>query len=685
MRLKPSFSSFFLIICPLLNYALAQVDTSGISITTEPILISAPRLSVALSSLPRSVTIVEVNPNGAENQSLSLNEFFQEVTGLFVLNANNYAQDLRISIRGFGARSAFGIRGVKLIVDGVPETTPDGQGQIDNIDLSVLSKLEILRGGSSSLYGNASGGVISIQTKDKVEKPYLSIGATMGSYNMHRYEIEAGLKSRRSQVILHAGHTNVDGYREQSEMVSTNLNAKWIYKLSEKGTLNVVANYTNSPTADDPGGVNLAQVEENPRTARNLNLSFDAGEAITQYKISTSYKTSVGANWTLDAYAFVNNRDFYGRLPFEDGGIVDLQRKYSGTGVNMTHKLLLDNGINLFQWGVDLSAQVDGRVRYDNLQGIQGPESFHQDEIFSNIGLYVQDQYSIGAWTFEGGLRMDLNKLQAKDMILSNGDNSDEIDLNTFNPSFGVSYKSSATSSIFFNLASSFETPTLSELSVDPSGAEGFNRDLKAMTALTKELGVRGSIFDLLNYELVLFHINSNNEIVPYEIARFPGRDFFRNAGRTERKGIELTAKYHLSPDWVIDGSYSLMNVTYKDYISGNSDFSGNEIPGIPKSRGSLSTVYQSKKDLILKVQALFTSQLFLDDSNQNISPSYQLINCYFGHPLKVGKGTFFLFAGINNLTDSDYYDNVRINAFGGRFYEAGPKRNYYGGIKFKF
>ena len=483
MRLRPFLT--FIIISFILNSSLAQVDTSAISITTETVLISAPRLSVALSTLPRSVSIIEVNPNGAENQSLSLNEFIQEVPGLFVLNANNYAQDLRISIRGFGARSAFGIRGIKLIVDGVPETTPDGQGQIDNIDLSVLSKLEILRGASSSLYGNASGGVISIQTKDKVDKPYISIGTTIGSFDMLRYEIEAGLKSKRSQVILHAGHTNVDGYREQSEMVSTNLNAKWIYKLSEKGTLNVVANYTNSPTANDPGGVNLAQAEENPRTARNLNVSFDAGEAITQFKLSTHYKTTISTNWTLDSYAFVNNRDFYGRLPFEDGGIVDLQRKYFGSGANMTHKLLLDNGINLFQWGVDAAKQIDGRLRYDNLQGVEGPESFHQDEIFSNIGFYIQDQYSIGDWTFEGGLRMDLNKLQAKDKILTNGDNSDEIDLNRANPSFGVSYRSSATSSLFFNIASSFETPTLSELSADPAGAEGFNNELIAMKALT--------------------------------------------------------------------------------------------------------------------------------------------------------------------------------------------------------
>ena len=196
---------------------------------------------------------------------------------------------------------------------------------------------------------------------------------------------------------------------------------------------------------------------------------------------------------------------------------------------------------------------------------------------------------------------------------------------------------------------------------------------------------MRGSIFDLLIYELVLFHINSDNEIVPYEIARFPGRDFFRNAGSTERKGIELAAKYHITPDWVIDGSYSLMDVAYKDYMSGNNDFSGNDIPGIPKSRGSISTIYHSKNGLSLKLQALFTSQLFLDDSNQNISPSYQLINCYAGHPVKIGKGTLFLFSGINNLTNSSYYDNVRINSFGGRFYEAGPGRNYYGGIKFKF
>lgn len=661
----------------------SQKDSTDMIFVMDSVVVSAPRLSSPVNILPRSISIINVDINGPESQGLSLNEFIDEVPGLFALNANNYAQDLRVSIRGFGARSAFGIRGVKLLVDGIPETTPDGQGQIDNLDLAIITRLEILRGSSSSLYGNASGGVISLNTLNTVTKPFIEMGATVGSFNMLQYEFSGGIKSDKSQIIFHSGHLNSNGYRDYASMTNTNLNARWLYDISTRSSLDVIANYTNSPEADDPGGINIDDVAEDRRAARDRNVLYEAGESIEQLKLSMRFKSSFD-KWALDSYTFINNRSFFGFLPFEAGGVIDLDRLYYGLGASMTHQTFTDNGINRFLIGFDWAHQNDERQRFDNLEGDIGPLSFYQDEIFANLGVFAQNQYSVENWTIDAGLRFDFNQLKAVDQVLTNGDNSDSRTLNSLNPSIGLSYSPTGRVSYFINLSTSFETPTLSELSADPSGTEGFNQGLSPQSAFTKELGLRGSLGDLTDYELVLFHVNTNNEIVSYEVEAFPGRDFFRNAGKTVRKGIELSGKHHISPIWTADVTYAYMDIDYKEFINGGSDFSGNRLPGIPAHRATISSYYHSESGLKIKLQGFFTGDVQLNDANTAVSPSYQLVNLYLAQKIQIGKASVTPFFGINNLLDEEYFDNVRINAFGGRYYEPGPKRYFYGGFRMR-
>ncbi|MEP0478906.1 MAG: TonB-dependent receptor plug domain-containing protein, partial [Nonlabens sp.] len=392
--------------------------------------------STTAQKLPAAVSVYQATDDDATRQQLSLQEYTQQTPGVFTQNANNFAQDLRVSMRGFGARSAFGIRGIKLIVDGIPETTPDGQGQLDNLNLGIIDRLEVLKGPSSSLYGNASGGVISIQTIDQVEKPFSTLKATAGSYGFQNLQATAGINAGNATYIFHGNYVKSDGYRDQSGFEQYNANVKANFKLSEKFTLKALLNYSDSPQADDAGGINLASVEEDRRQARDANVLFQTGETIQQFKAGLSAIWNINTSTTVEGYMFYNNRQFEGRLPFEFGGLIDLGRDYVGQGANITYS----KGKNTLKAGYDFGYQNDDRQRFRNLEGIKGEQTLDQKERFTNLGIYVTDHLELDKWYLTGGIRFDYNKLTAVDEFLDNGDDSGDITLNSLNPSIGASY-----------------------------------------------------------------------------------------------------------------------------------------------------------------------------------------------------------------------------------------------------
>jgi len=260
----------------------SQTDTL-LTDSIDELLISATRIPVKSLSNPSSITVVNADETFGIKQQLSLQEYTRSVPGLFTLNANNLAQDLRISIRGFGSRAAFGIRGIKLIVDGVPETTPDGQGQLDNLDLGIIESLEVIRGPASSLYGNASGGVISINTIDKIDESYTQAGINFGSYGMQQYQLSKAFATQKTTALLHGSYMKSNGYRVQSGFQNLNLNAKLRHELSEKSSLKFGFSFSDSPQADDPGGINLASVEADRQQARDRNVSFGSDRSKLHY------------------------------------------------------------------------------------------------------------------------------------------------------------------------------------------------------------------------------------------------------------------------------------------------------------------------------------------------------------------------------------------------------------------
>tara|TARA_R110001583_G_scaffold30757_1_gene105920 strand:- start:1020 stop:3065 length:2046 start_codon:yes stop_codon:yes gene_type:complete len=673
---------FFLVLFPMLANSQETIEQDSITRhTLKTVYVKAARIETQLDHLPYAYSVFQVKQADQFKPLLSLQEFINQIPGLYSQNANNNAQDLRISIRGFGSRSAFGIRGIKLIVDGIPETTPDGQGQLDNLNLGIIQQIEVIKGAASSLYGNASGGVIAIETKKNFDHPYSELRTSVGSFGMQNHSLSTGFGTKRTKFFIHGAYNSSNAYRDHSRYKQFSFNTNISHKINSRYKLNIILNYLNSPTAQDPGGLNSEEVMTNRQQARSKNLQFKTEESISQLKTGLILKGKFNDKLSLNTYAFFSFRDFLGKLPFEYGGFVDLLRNYGGHGSSLTHS----NSKNKLKLGYDIAFQTDNRKRFKNIDSFRGDMTLNQQENFGNIGLYILDHFSYKKWYLTGGLRYDYNRLEAKDRMTGDGDQSDILTYHELNPSIRFAYNFINKQNIFTGISTSFETPSLSELSANPNGEQGFNTKLKAQTAINYEIGLKGKVLNRISYQLNYFFTKTKNDLVPYEIEDFPGRSFYRNAGKTNRKGWEFEMTYNPNKNWRIQTTYTLSHLKYEAYIIENNDYKENDLPGIPRNITTLSLQYQSIKGFYANFQANYIGSLFANDANTTKIPSYVLLNLNFGYSHQLKELSIKPFGGIINLLNKKYNDNIRINAFGQRYYEPAPRINAYAGVLLQF
>jgi iron complex outermembrane recepter protein len=658
-----------------------QTDT----LKLEPVTIESTRINTRLDVAPLAVMKYTAGTMQDNRQQLTLQENLFGMPGLFATNATNFAQDLRISIRGFGARSAFGIRGIKLIVDGIPETTPDGQGQVDNLNLGIISEMEIVRGPTSALYGNASGGVINITTRSPFEGPWAEFVYTLGSFGFEKREFTWKIFNQNTGVIVNTSSTSSEGYRDQSAYTTTNANVKFIHKFTDKSNFTFLFNYANSPIGDDAGGITKEMVMENRRQALLVNRDsmYDAGEAIVQWKAGASYSLDLSEQVLFSTYTFFSRRDFQSRLGFRPGGEINFLRNYWGQGSNITYTIPFANGNNRMQLGYDVARQADDRRRFNNELGARGEKTLDQLETFSNFGVYLTDHLELNRWYVMAGARIDRNLLRAQDQITDDGDQSGEIRLNSFNPTVAISRLIAGGHYVYVNFATSFETPALTELA-NPDNGQGFNPDLKPQTANNYELGFKGRFPKWVTYQLNGFIITTQNEFVPFQLVEFPGRVFYRNSGSGLRKGIELFLSMK-SGNWQYGGTYTLSKFRYESFEVDETNFSGKRLPGIPHDMGSAFAQYEHERGWFGQVQQTFVGKQFANDANTAGQPKYAVTNVVVGKSWKGRSYSPRVFFGINNLFNEFYFDNLRLNATLGRYYEPAPTRNFYAGVRVKF
>ncbi|MDG2372537.1 MAG: TonB-dependent receptor [Flavobacteriaceae bacterium] len=655
---------------------IAQKSSSTATITLKEISIEALKIKTLKKEVPYSISVIDFQKTQKIFQQLSLQEYLEGVPGLFTLNASNYAQDLRISIRGFGARSAFGIRGVKIIVDGIPETTPDGQGQLDNIPLGLINKIEVLRGPSASLYGNASGGVIYINTLDSISKKNNILKSSFGNYNLKSFQLISFLNKNNTSALIYFNTTETHGYRDYSAFKQKVFNVKLKHRYSSNSIINFQLNYTNSPIAQDAGGLTIEEVSENRNQARQRNVDYNTFEKIDHLKFGMNWYKKLSQKWNSNSYAFFSQRDFYGKLPFEFGGIIDLDRVYYGLGSRLSFSKSNQNLYNQFQVGVESSFQSDHRNRFLNLKGIQGDNVFDQVETFNNLSSYILDEIRFNSWVLRLSLRYD-------NLFIGTNNVGFDKKYSVFNYSLGISYKLKTNQYLFMNFSTSFETPTLSELSANPDGLEGLNLSLNPSNAINYELGWKFSL-PKFKIETNVFYIKSSNEILPYELEAFPGRFFYNNTGATKRIGFELFTQLNWK-EFQIQGSFTKAKYSFEESNINNQGFDSNDLPGIPKSQLFVKIEHTSEKDWIKRLIFENIGGFYANNSNTVFIDSYQKTRFQTGKSISFSWGDMEFFGGINNFLNLKYFDNIQLNAFGSRYYEPAAPINFFSGISLSF
>ena len=663
----------------------ASGEEADLATPLDEVSVTATRVEKVLDKIPAAVGVVDEEAIQFGTQQIGLDESLVKVPGVFMQNRYNFAQDLRISIRGFGARSSFGIRGVKILVDGIPETLPDGQGNVDSIDLGSTERIEVIRGPVSSLYGNASGGAILVNSEQPPDTPFISLRPMVGEDGFQKHQLKFGGKQGKLGYLVNISDLDYDGYREHSRTETTQINSKFNYSVNAASRLTTVINYTDSPTAEDPGGLTAQQVDEDPTQARERNVDFDAGEEVEQTRLGFVYEQNIGDAATLMLRNYYVWRDFNNKLPFVGGGAVDLDRFFWGGGAQYTHVSQLGGRDNRFLIGIDLDRQDDDRRRFDNNQGLLGDLALDQNEEVDSIGLYLQNELSFNdQLELTLGARYDRITFDVTDSFLADGDDSGKRTLEELSPSVGLRYSPSALVNLYANISTSFETPTTTEFA-NPAGG-GFNPDLDPQTATNYEIGAKGSIGKWMRYEVALFRIDVEDELIPFELQNQPDREFFENAGESQREGVELLLTTEPVDGLSVSLAYTWSDFTFDKFIDDNgNDFSGNRIPGIPEHMIHADLTYTHDSGLFAYWDLLYVDEVFANNANTAENDAYTVSNLRLGYTKFFDNWEFSPFLGVNNLFDERYNGNVRINAFGQRFFEPAPERNLYGGFTLRY
>lgn len=662
--------------------AEAQQPKQPEPVIFDPVTVTATRTEKRPEHIPNAITRIERNTFTDHQPGATLDEFAQGTPGVFFQNQYNFTQDLRIAIRGFGARSPFGVRGIQLRVDDIPQTLPDGQTQLDAIDPALIERMEVLRGPSASLFGNASGGMISITTRSPREKFELSPRLVFGQYGYLKSELYAGGRMENFDYGLFGSYLQQNGWRHHSSMENLFSQIKLNIQTSSDSDWMVLFNEFYSPDSKDPGALTLAEVKANPKQAAANNQRYNASEAIRQEQFALRYRKSPSANQTLTIVAHALYRDFQNLLPFTNGGQVEFDRWTGGLTAQYVNDHSLLKRSNRLLIGVDYAIQNDDRRRYNNLFGIRGALSLDQIERVQNVGPFFRNEWRMtDKLDLVAGGRWDWLHYRVKDAFLADSDQSDSRTLSQASGTAGLVYRLLDDHQIFTNIASVFEAPTTTELINNPAGIGGFNNNLEAQTSLSKEIGIRGKPADF-EYEATFFHINTDNEITPFELADAPGRAFFRNAGKSRRLGVETRLA---TPVW--NGLRGEIAYTYSDfaferYIVDNVDLKGNEFPGLPKHRWEGRVRYTHPTGVFGQFHVHRVGEFFVNDINTVTNHAYTLGQLLLGWEKKHRWIEGSVFVGINNLFDERYNANTRINAAFGRYFEPGPPLNVFGGAR---
>jgi iron complex outermembrane recepter protein len=651
---------------------------------------------------PFAITAIGADTLQSAGPMVNLSESLQRVPGLLVANRNNYAQDLQISSRGFGARATFGVRGLRLYADGIPATMPDGQGQVAHFDLAGAQRIEVLRGPFSVLYGNSSGGVIALFSAPATEKT-AELALDVGSDGLRQERIKVAAPFGQGfDIRATVSNFEFDGFRphQAAERTLGNVRLGW---QSERDRVTVLLS-DHHQDAQDPLGLTLAQFRADPFQTASQAIDFDTRKTIEQTQVGVNWRHRYGSEGLRETAVTLYKGErsvtqFLAITPAvqaparHGGGVVDFDRDYAGAEARAA-----------FQWGelgvvagLAYETMEDDRRGFENFVGTGAQQvlgvfgRLRRDETnrATSRDAFAQAEWAVGsAIAVTGGVRTGEVEMKSRDRFITptNFDDSGELKFRYMNPVVGVRWKLQPGWALHASVARGFESPTLGDVAYRPDGAGGFNDALQGQKSRQLEVG---SKWRSANVELdaTLFAINNDNEIGVQ--TNQGGRSAFQNVGRTQRRGAELAGAWQIAPQWRVQAAASWLDATYRDTFFTCTAApcatpnvrvdAGNRIAGTQRALGFAEAAWKPgwvPGEFAVEWRAV--ARTAANDSNSEFAPGYALAALRWRAQFAFGAADVLdVLARVDNVTDREYAGSVIVNEANGRFYEPGAPRSY--------
>ncbi len=688
----------------------AFAQTPGTAPDPASVVVTVTSVAQPSFDTPAAVDVVGGRTLKEGQRQINLSETLARVPGLNIADRQNYAQDLQISSRGFGARSTFGVRGIRLYADGIPASMPDGSGQVSHFSLSSAARVEVLRGPFSALHGNAAGGVIAIFSADAPPGMVATPSFSAGSFNTWRLGGQLAGTEGRVGYTLDASRFATDGSRDHSAARRDLENVRLKFRISDATTLTVTGNRVDMPASQDPLGLKRADFQANPRQVIADAIAYNTrkstrqvqGGALLEHAFSSANQMRVsfyGGDRSIQQYQGITAATQNASPLTTPGGVIDLDRGYYGVDARWIHSGFVADGAYQLTAGVAREVQNEVRRGYLNFIGSQlgvlGSLRRNEENRVVNTSLFVQGEWQVlPALKLSAGMRQSRVAFSSNDLYIAagNGNDSGAVDYRATTPALGAVWSVAADLNAYATWGRGFETPTFNELAYRSTTATGLNFGLKPAISTHTELGIKKR-FDGGMVNVAIFRADTVDEIVTS--SNTGGRAIFQNAGRTARRGLEVAATKNLPDGWSLYGSLTMLDAKYIDNFAACAATpcptpanpavripAGNTMPGIPRRTLFAEVMWRAPRALSYGVpyaalEVRNVTQIYVDDRNSDAAAGYTVAGMRAGIERKIGDWTASAFARVDNLSNTSYAGSVIVNETNGRYFESAPGRNW--------
>lgn len=663
----------------------------------QTMVVTAAPTTVSELDTPAAVSVVNGDEMRQAAPRVNLSESLGAVPGLQVQNRQNYAQDLQLSIRGFGSRSTYGVRGLRIYVDGIPATMPDGQGQTSNIDIGSVDTIDVLRGPFSALYGNSSGGVINVTSQTGTQPPTVEASSYYGSFGTWHYGMKAtgavgdGSHAGDVDYTVSTNRFTTHGYRDHSGARKNLANARLGVRINDVSKLTLLLNSVDIK-ANDAGGLTADEWRDNPRQSPRGD-QYNTRKNTRQTQAGLRYERQLSAQDDLSVMMYAGEREttqFQSiprapqLKPSHAGGVIDLTRHYQGIDTRLTHRGELLVPVTLTA-GLDYENMSERRKGYENFVMVNGAPQYgeqgalrrNERNLMWNVDPYLQTQWQLtDKLSLDAGVRYSSVWFDSNDYYITpgNGDDSGDASYHKWLPAGSLKYALTDAWNVYLSAGRGFETPTINELSYRSDNQSGLNFGLKPSTNDTVEIGSKTRIGNGL-LTAALFQTDTDNEIVVDSSSG--GRTSYKNAGKTRRQGMELGLDQQFGESWRLKAAWTWLDATYRTNVCGDASCNGNRIPAIARNMGYASFGYQPEQGWYAGSDIRYMSDIMANDENTAKAPSWTVVGLTTGYKWSYGRMDMDLFGRVDNLFDREYVGSVIVNESNGRYYEPAPGRNY--------